>query len=56
VGIVPVTPLPDLGVAVDRALDATGAAALWDARVTYEILYVPALGGRTCYAVHGAVP
>ena len=54
--VVPVTPLPDLSVAVDRALDATGADALWDTRVTYEIAYVPPLGGRTCYAVHGTVP
>jgi hypothetical protein len=49
----PVTPLPSVGQAVERALAATGADALWDVTIRYEISYLPPLGGRTCYVVEG---
>jgi hypothetical protein len=48
-----VTPLPSVGQAVERALAATGADALWDVTIRYEISYLPPLGGRTCYVVEG---
>jgi hypothetical protein len=54
VGPVPIG-FPNLSAAVDQALGETGATALWDVDVTYEIRYVPPLG-RACYAVEGGVP
>lgn len=53
--VVPVEPLPSLTDAIDDALAAGGAAVLWDARLRYEVLYVPPFG-RGCYVVEGRVP
>jgi hypothetical protein len=52
---VPIGPLPSLADAVDEALERASAAALWDARVRYELVYVPFVG-RGCYVVEGDVP
>ena len=52
---VPVPRHPNVGEAVDRALAASGSAALWDAQVRYIIYYFPPFG-RVCYAVEGRVP
>jgi hypothetical protein len=53
--VAPVTPPPSLGDAIDAALTAASAAALWDARISYEITYFFPVG-RGCYVVEGRVP
>ena len=53
--IVPLTPAK-LGEAIDDALASTSAAALWDVRISYEIMYVPPVVGRGCYVVEGRIP
>jgi hypothetical protein len=54
--VVPVTPLAKLGESIDDALASTSAAALWDVRISYEIMYLPFVFGRGCYVVEGRVP
>ena len=54
--VVPVTPLAKLGESIDDALASTSAAALWDVRISYELMYVPFVFGRGCYVVEGRVP
>ena len=41
---------------IDDALASTSAAALWDVRISYEIMYLPFVFGRGCYVVEGRVP
>ena len=53
--VAPVTAPPSLGDAIEHALAEASAAALWDARISYEITYVPPVG-RGCYVVEGRVP
>ena len=52
---VPLGPLPSLGNAIGDALAAGSAPALWDARIRYELIYVPPIG-RGCYVVEGSAP
>jgi hypothetical protein len=52
---VPVSPLPNLGEAVEDALEQASAVTLWNAQVRYELVYVPFVG-RACYVVEGDVP
>ena len=52
----PVTPLAKLGESIDDALASTSAAALWDVRISYELMYLPFVFGRGCYVVEGRVP
>ncbi len=52
----PVTPRTRLGEAIDDALAATDAVALWDVRISYELMYLPPGVGRGCYVVEGRVP
>ena len=54
--VVPVTPLAKLGESIDDALASTSAAALWDVRISYELMYLPFVFGRGCYLVEGRVP
>jgi hypothetical protein len=54
VGVVPVG-FPSLGAAVDQAIEAGGAQALWDADIRYRIRYVPPLG-TACYLARGRAP
>jgi hypothetical protein len=53
--LVPVDPAK-VGDAIDDALASTSAAALWDVRISYELLYLPPVVGRGCYVVEGRVP
>jgi hypothetical protein len=53
---VPTGPLPSLGDAIGDALDRASAKALWDARIRYELIYVPLVVGRGCYVIEGWVP
>ena len=53
--VVPVNPAK-VGAAIDDALASTPATALWDARISYELMYVPFVFGRGCYVVEGRVP
>jgi hypothetical protein len=46
---------PSLGAAVDEAIEAGGARALWDADIRYRIRYVPPLG-TACYLARGRAP
>ena len=52
--VVPVG-FPSLGAAVDQAIEAGGARALWDADIEYRIRYVPPLG-TACYLARGRAP
>ena len=52
-GVVPVTPLPDLGAALEEAAAAGHTDVLTDVVVEYELIYVPILAGRGCYVVRG---
>lgn len=54
IGVYPLV-YPSLGTAVDRAIEAGGARALWDADIEYRIRYVPPLG-TACYLARGRVP
>jgi hypothetical protein len=54
--VVPVTPLTRFGEAIDDALAGTSAAALWDVRISYELIYLPPGVGRGCYVVEGRIP
>jgi hypothetical protein len=53
VTIVPIEWPPDLGVALDRALDAAGRRTLSDVVVRYRFFYVPFVYGEACYEVEG---
>jgi hypothetical protein len=53
--VAPVTPPPSLGDAIEQALAKADAAALWDAKIKYEITYFFPVG-RGCYVVEGRVP
>ena len=52
-GVVPVTPLPDLGAALEEAAAEGRTDVLTDVVVEYELIYVPILAGRGCYVVRG---
>ena len=54
--VVPITPLAKLGESIDDALASTSAAALWDVRISYELMYLPFVFDRGCYVVEGRVP
>ena len=54
VGVYPLE-YPSLGAAVDQAIAAGGAQALWDADIEYRIRYVPPLG-KACYLARGRAP
>jgi len=56
VTVVPVTSLPNLGAAVDRALAERHADALYDMHVRYTIVYLPPGIGRACYVAEGRTP
>jgi hypothetical protein len=53
VTIVPIRWPPNLGVAIERALDASGRRVLSDVEVRYRFFYVPLLYGEACYEVEG---
>jgi hypothetical protein len=54
--IVPLASQTKVGEAIDDALASTSAAALWDVRISYELMYLPPVVGRGCYVVEGRVP
>jgi hypothetical protein len=49
----PISPLPNLGAAIEQAIAAGGGTALTDVVVRYRVLYVPPLFGTGCYVVAG---
>lgn len=53
--LVPIDPAK-IGDAIDDALAPTSTAALWDVRISYELVYLPFVFGRGCYVVEGRVP
>lgn len=51
--VVPMHWPPNLGLAVENALDASGRRMLSDAALRFRFFYVPFVYGEACYEVEG---